>query len=200
MESSGIATFQTRTNVREGPSVRANIVDKYDVGKTVRYDRIENNEGRKWIAFLDESKNTRYCCAEDTDGSVYINLGGAQQSSSSSFGGITGIPGIPPQGQFPQRGIAVSGCCFLSTCVKGGCTTKEQCIQAFNWATQNGKVRERDAYVSCDKEVLARDISNHFGLTYHENYEIYHNSDNTHFYIRVNGKEFFNSVRLGFAL
>ena len=200
MESSGIATFQTTTNVRERPSVKANIVDKYHIGKTVRYDRIENNEGRKWIAFLDESNNTRYCCAEDTDGSVYINLGGAQQSSSSSFGGTTGIPGIPPQGQFPQRGIAKSGCCFLSTCVKGGCTTKEQCIQAFNWATEKGKVRVGDAYVSCGRENLARDISNHFGLTYHEDYQITPNFHNTHFYITVNGEEIFNSVRLGYAL
>lgn len=200
MESSGIATFQTTTNVRVGPSVKANIVDKYYIGKTVRYDRIENNEGRKWIAFLDESNNTRYCCAEDTDGSVYINLGGAQQSSSSSFGGTTGIPGIPPQGQFPQRGIAKSGCCFLSTCVKGGCTTKEQCIQAFNWATQNGKVQKSDAYVSCDKDILAQDISNHFGLTYHGDYKIVHNYHKTHFYVTVNGEEIFNSVRLGYAL
>ena len=113
---------------------------------------------------------------------------------------FTGIPGIPRQGQFSQRGIRVSGCCFLSCCVKGGCTTKEQCIQAFNWATQKGKVREGDAYVSCNQTELAKDISKNFGLTYHDDYKICRNSDNTHFYITVNGNEFFNSAGLGFAL
>lgn len=200
MQSSGIAIFQANVYVREGPSVTTKSVAQYYIGETVRYDSIVNNEGRKWISYIGRSGNRRYCCAVDTDGSVYINLGEAQQSSSSSFGGTTGIPGIPRQGEFPQRGIAVSGCCFLSSCVKGGCTTKEQCIQAFNWATEKGKVRVGDAYVSCGRENLARDISNHFGLTFHDNYEIYQNSKKTHFYIRVNGKEIFNSGGLGFAL
>ena len=200
MQSSGIAIFQANVYVREGPSVTTKSVAQYYIGETVRYDSIVNNEGRKWISYIGQSGNRRYCCAVDTDGSVDINLGGAQQSSSSSFGGTTGIPGIPRQGEFPQRVIAVSGCCFLSSCVKGGCTTKEQCIQAFNWATQNGKVQKSDAYVSCDKDILAQDISNHFGLTYHGDYKIVHNYHKTHFYVTVNGEEIFNSVRLGYAL
>jgi len=196
LPSSGTATFLTAVKVRSGPSTSSKQVALYQKGETVNYDKLVKGDGRTWISYIGASGNRRYCCAIDKDGSHYISAGPTPPTPKPS--GRTGVPGIPVQGSFSQRGIAISGCCFLAACVKGGCTTKAQCVNCWNWAVKNGLVRKSDAYVLAGAETLAKKCASHFGLTYHSNYQIIWNCTHTHFYIFVNGKEFFNSAGLGY--
>ena len=70
-----IARFLTNVKVRTGPSTTSSSVATYNAGETVRYDNIVKNEGRTWITYIGGSGNRRYCCAIDTNGEQYIDLG-----------------------------------------------------------------------------------------------------------------------------
>ena len=70
-----IAKFLTDVRVRLAPSVSSEHVASYQPGETVRYEKTVNNEGRLWITYVAKSGNRRYCCAIDTNGEKYIDLG-----------------------------------------------------------------------------------------------------------------------------
>ena len=70
-----IGKFLTTVKVRSGPSTSSDVVEKYNAGETVRFDRTVENEGRLWISYIGRSGNRRYCCARDVNGEVYISLG-----------------------------------------------------------------------------------------------------------------------------
>ena len=199
ISTSGKAKFLTRVKVRSSPSTSAESVAVYSEGETVSFDSVVQNEGRTWISYIGGSGLRRYCCAIDTDGEHFIvNVG--QSQSNVQVKGDTGFPNIPTQKQFAQRAIGISGCLFLALCVKGGCTTKEECVNAFNWAVSQNLVRANDAYVNISRDSFAQKISSQFNLTYHDDYTIGKSSKIQHFYLLQNGKEIFNSGGLGFGL
>ena len=61
--------------IREGPSILTKEVDRFIPNTIVKYDQTMINEGRKWISFMDDSDNRRYCCAINIDGEELIELG-----------------------------------------------------------------------------------------------------------------------------
>ena len=190
-------------NVRTGPSTSAQKVAYYDEGQVINSgDQLIQNEGRTWLRYTGGSGNKRYVCVIDTNGSKYVDvpphIGGhppppppPPQPQNSP----TGIPGIPKQSQFPDYRIRNWGCCFLCTCVKGGLTNKDQCMDCFNWGLNSGKLRSSDCYVSCNKENWAREISQRYGTPYHGDY-CYQKGPN-HFWLTQNGREIFNSSGIG---
>ena len=191
-------------NVRTGPSTNAAIVAHYDSGQTINSgEEIILNEGRYWLKYTGGSGNKRFVCAYDLDGSKFVDIPphvpgprpGHSPQPQPSYGGETGIPGIPKQSQFPDHRIQKSGCCFLCTCVKGGLTTLGQCMDCFNWGMNSGKLRSSDCYVNCDKEQWAREISQRYGTPYHPEYKFQKNSH--HFWLTCNGREIFNSAGIG---
>ena len=203
LPSSGTATFLTSVKVRAGPSTSSEQVATYTKGESVKYDKVVTGDSRTWISYIASSGNRRYCCAIDKDGSVYVSTSSSTPtptSSSDIFGGKTGFKYIPTQGSFDQAAIRKSGCCFLASCVRGGCTTQAQCVSAWTWATGKGYVRSSDAYVSCGHNNLASYVASHFGYTLHTDYDIIQNCKKTHFYVFRNGKELFNSAGLGYGV
>ena len=81
-----LATFLTTVKVRAGPSTSTESVAVYKQGETVKYDKTVENEGRLWISYVGGSGNRRYCCARDTNGEVYIDLGNNGGNSGGSNG------------------------------------------------------------------------------------------------------------------
>ena len=102
----------------------------------------------------------------------------------------TGIPGIPKLSQFPDNRLKNYGDCFLCTCVKGGLTTLEQCMDCFKWGLESGKLRNSDCYIACNKEEWAKEISSKYDTTYHEDY-VFQKSFHG-FWLTQNGKQVFN--------
>ena len=189
-------------NVRTGPSTSAQKVAYYDKGQIINSgDQLIPNEGRTWLRYTGGSGNKRYVCVIDTDGSKYVDvpphIGGGvpPPPPPPPSNSETGIPGIPKQSQFPDHRIRNWGCCFLCTCVKGGLTTKDQCMDCFNWGLNSGKLRSSDCYVSCNKENWAREISQRYGTPYHGDY-CYQKGPH-HFWLTQNGREIFNSSGIG---
>ena len=80
------ATFLTAVKVRAGPSTSTEVVATYSAGETVNYDKTGENEGRLWISYIGRSGNRRYCCARDTNGEKYIDLGNNQLISGGNNG------------------------------------------------------------------------------------------------------------------
>ena len=204
--SSGTATFLTTVRVRAQPSTSSETVATYSKGEKVTYDQVVTGDSRTWISYIASSGNRRYCCAIDSDGSVYVSVDGTTPTPTGTpdppdvFGGKTGMKYIPTQGSFDQAAIRKSGCCFLAACVRGGCTTQAQCVTVWTWATAQGYVRSSDAYVSCGASTLAKHVSDKYGYTLHTDYIITQNCKKTHFYILKNGVELFNSAGLGYAV
>ena len=191
--------------VRSGPSTNSEAVAHYDAGQVIKSGNlVMQNEGRWWLRYTASSGATRYICAIDSDGSVFIDVPGhipRQQGSvpqptpnPSSPSGPTGMPGIPKQTSFPEHGIRNWGCCFLCACVKGGLTTYQQCLDCFYWAKNSGKIRN-DCYVIVGRENLARDVSNKYGTPYHSDYCF--QKGPKHFWLTRNGVEIFNSEGIG---
>ena len=115
---------------------------------------------------------------------------GSGSCSFVSYG--TGIASIDYQKNIPNMRY---GCCFMSACVKGGLCTTAQISAAYSWALSAGKIRA-DTYVLVGGEQLAKDISAHYGTTYHSDYYIRSNS--RHFWlVNSSGTEIFNSAGLG---
>ena len=79
-----IGKFLTNVKVRESPSTSSKCVATYKKGETVKYDQTKENEGRLWISYIGNSGNRRYCCAKDTDGSIYIELEDNENESNSA--------------------------------------------------------------------------------------------------------------------
>ena len=107
---------------------------------------------------------------------------------------MSGITGIPIISQFPDPRIQKWGDCFLCTCVKGGLTTMDQCMQAFHLGLKEGKLRQSDCYVLCNKETWASEIAQRFGTTYHADYIF---QCTHHFWLTQNGREIFNPNGIG---
>ena len=72
--------------MRAGPSTSTEVVATYSAGETVNYDKTVENEGRLWISYIGHSGKRRYCCARDTNGETYINLGNNQVISGGNNG------------------------------------------------------------------------------------------------------------------
>ena len=193
-------------NVRTGPSTSTGKVAHYDAGQMINSgDLLIKNEGRLWLRYTGGSGNKRYVCAINNDGSKYVDYP-ANLPIKDGPDPVpvpvpvpvptgTGIPGIPKQKQFPDQRIRNWGCCFLCTCVKGGLTTYDQCMDCFNWGMSSGKLKSNDCYVKVDKESWAKEISSRYGTPYHGDYIFQKNSH--HFWLTQNGREIFNSEGLG---
>ena len=76
-----IARLLTTVKVRARPSISAGEVATYNSGETLNYDQTINNEGRLWISYIGKSGIRRYCCAIETNGKKYINLGNNKVNS-----------------------------------------------------------------------------------------------------------------------
>ena len=198
-------------NVRTGPSTSSEKVAYYDAGQIINSgDLLIASDGRIWLRYTGGSGNKRFVCAVNNDGTQYVDVPGhipgprkpePEQKKDEPHNpipipsGVTGVPGIPKQTAFPVNCIQKYGCCFLCTCVKGGLTTYDQCMDCFNWGRNSGKLRD-DCYVSCNKENWAREISSRYGTPYHGDYCFQKN--NHHFWLTQNGREIFNSSGLGY--
>ena len=196
-------------NVRAGPSTNTQKVAHYDAGQIINSgDLLLEGDGRIWLRYTGGSGNKRYVCAIDRDGSKYVdvpgNVPGPRELNHNHNhnpipipipSGVTGVPGIPMQTQFPDHRIQRWGCCFLCTCVKGGLTTYDQCMDCFNWGINSGKLKPTDCYVQYPKEQWAREISSRYGTPYHGDYCFQNNG--RHFWLTQNGREIFNSSGLG---
>ena len=82
-----IARFIKNVKVRSGPTIKSDEVALYKAGETVKYDQTVNNEGRLWISYIGNSGKRRYCCAVDTNGDKYIDLGNNNSNSNNNSGG-----------------------------------------------------------------------------------------------------------------
>ena len=144
------------------------------IGRTIDAVMIQ---GRNYAAY-----------SEGGSGSVVSVAGGS--SGLVNYG--TGLPNIDYQKNIPHM---KEGCCFMSSCVKGGLSTTAQILDAYSWGLNTGKIRS-DTYIIVGREQFAKDISAKYGTTYHPDYIIKKN--NRHFWIvNPNGKEIFNSAGLG---
>ena len=183
-------------NVRAGPSIGSQSVAHYDAGQMINSgNAIILNEGRKWLRYTGSSGNQRYVCAINNDGSRYVDY-------------PPNLPMIPPpccppphpmplQTQFPDPRIQKWGGCFLCTCVKGGLTTMDQCMQVFHLGLKEGKLRQSDCYVQYNKEAWAQEIAERFGTTYHPYYIFQANNRRTHFWLTSYGREIYNPFGIG---
>ena len=188
-------------NVREEPSTNSKKISKYYKDqKILTGDLLIMNDNRLWLRYTGRSGYKRYVCVLDEDGSLYVDfekniplcIDNDTYNDDEDYG--TGITGIPLQKDFPNEIIRKSGCCFLCTCVKGGLTTLEQCMDCFDWGIKSGKL-EYDCYVSYNKEQWAKEIAQKYGTQYHEDYCFQNN--NRHFWLTQNGNEIFNSAGIG---
>ena len=69
--------------IRECPSILTKEIDRFIPNTIVKYDQTIINEGRKWILFIDNSDNRRYCCAINIDGEELIELGVDNEDNNS---------------------------------------------------------------------------------------------------------------------
>lgn len=60
LPSSGTYIFKSRLAIRNSPSLASPILFHYDIGQSVRYDRIVTAEGRQWISYVSYSGARRY--------------------------------------------------------------------------------------------------------------------------------------------
>ena len=186
--------------VRSAPSTTSEEIAKCNTGQIINSgeELIQNEEGI-WLRYTGQSGNKRYVMAYNKDNTPYVDVAphipGPRPPAVYPPPSSTGIPGIPKLSQFPDNRLKHCGDCFLCTCVKGGLTTLEQCMDCFNWGIVTGKLWH-DCYVNCNKEELAKEISSKYDTTYHEDY-VFQKSSRSHFWLTQNGKEIFNSYGLG---
>ena len=192
-------------NVRAGPSLTAEKIAVYNAGDVIHSgEEIIHNEEGYWLRYTGSSGNKRFVMVEDKDGSKYVEvppiIPGSRHICGVGCGcgggrGMTGILGIPKQSQFPDQRIQKWGCCFLCTCVKGGLTTFDQCMDCFNWGMGTGKLRASDCYINVNKEQWAPQIAQRYGTQYHPEYQFQKNSH--HFWLTCNGREIYNPLGIG---
>ncbi|HFI0393628.1 TPA: SH3 domain-containing protein [Streptococcus suis] len=60
LPSSGTYIFKSRLAIRNSPNLASPILFHYDIGQSVRYDRIITAEGRQWISYVSYSGARRY--------------------------------------------------------------------------------------------------------------------------------------------
>ena len=179
-----IARFLTNVKVRTGPSTSSQSVATYNQGETVKYDSTVQNEGRLWISYIGGSGNRRYCCAIDTNGQKYIDLGGNNNNVSIN------------QKNSRHQAVRKEGCCFLSACYLGGLNNINEADDCWDWAANAGKVRRSDSYVIVEKHGLANEIANRYGRTRRSGTIV---KGNNHFYVVNGGVEVFNSISPGYG-
>ena len=186
-------------NVRAGPSLTAEKIAVYNAGEIIHSgEEIIHNEEGYWLKYTGSSGNKRFVIMEDKDGSKYVEVPPHIPGPRHICGGGCDCQcgrRIPNQTQFPDIRIQRWGCCFLCTCVKGGLTTIDQCMDCFNWGMSSGKLRSSDCYVKCNKETWAREISQRYGTQYHADYTFQKNSH--HFWLTSNGVEIYNPLGIG---
>jgi hypothetical protein len=68
-----LATFNDTVRCRAGSSTNANQYATYYPNEQVWVHDFVESEGRIWLVYHRNSGGNGYCCARDTDGSVYIN-------------------------------------------------------------------------------------------------------------------------------
>ncbi len=183
-----IGKFLTTVKVRSGPSTSSDVVEKYNAGETVRFDRTVENEGRLWISYIGRSGNRRYCCARDVNGEVYISLGNG--------GGNNGGNVTLNQKSSRHQAVRKEGCCFLCACYLGGLNTIDEADDCFEWAVSNGKVRKSDSYVNVEKHGLANEIAQKYGRSRRSGTIT---KGNNHFFVMNGGREVFNSISPGYG-
>ena len=177
------ATFLTAVKVRAGPSTSTAHVATYSAGETVNYDKTVENEGRLWISYIGGSGNRRYCCARDTNGETYIELGNSGGNVSLN------------QKSSRHPAVRAEGCCFLCTCYLGGLNNMNEADDCFAWALSQGKVRG-DSWVKY-KDALPGEIANRYGRNRRSGRIV---QGNNHFYVvNAGGVEIFNSISPGYG-
>ena len=180
------ARFLTTVKVRAGPSTSTEVVATYSAGETVNYDKTVENEGRLWISYIGRSGNRRYCCARDTNGEKYIDLG--------NHGGNGGSVSLN-QKSSRHPAVRAEGCCFLCTCYLGGLNNMNEADDCFAWALSQGKVRN-DSWVK-NKDVLPGEIANRYGRNRRSGRIV---PGKNHFYVvNAGGVEIFNSISPGYG-
>ena len=190
--------------VRTGPSTNTQSVAKYDSGNEIKSgDLLIENEGRIWLRYTGGSGNKRYVCVWDTNNAKYVEVplhipGPRRKDIPKELpdGSLTGVRGIPKQSTWTHSKIKESGCCFLAACVKGGVRDQITCLDCYNWAVSNGKIRT-DCYVNIDKNILAQQISQRYGKAFRGDYQFQTNSRRSHFWLVCGGREVFNSEGIG---
>ena len=174
-------------NIRVAPSLTAETVGFYNAGDMIMSgEELIKNEGCVWLKYQYASGKKRYICCIDKDGIKNVEIS------------YTGILGIPKQIKFPDSRIQKYGDCFLCTCVKGGLTTYDQCMDCFNWGMSSGKLRNSDCYVNCNKEEWAKEISSRYGTPYHGDYCFQNN--NSGFWLTKEGIVIFNPYGLNLGV
>ena len=106
----------------------------------------------------------------------------------------TGVQGITPQ--YLVANMA-EGCYFMGCCVIGGLGNDNQIQSAYTWCLSNGYINDR-AWVNIDSIALAKQISQHFGTTFHSGWKLQDIGCNHHWVVDGNGKEVFNASGLGY--
>ena len=189
--------------VRTEPSINAQSVAIFNSGNMIKSgDLLLENEGRIWLRYTDDSGNKRYVCVWDANNSEYIevplNIPGPRPAVLTELpdGSITGVRGIPKLSAWAHHNIRHTGCCFLAACVKGGIRDQNTCLDCYNWALSNGKIRA-DCYINMDKNILAQQISQRYGTPYRGDYQFQTNSIRSHFWLVCGEKEIFNSEGIG---
>ena len=125
-----------------------------------------------------------------------ISILGINSQTFVNYG--TGVEGIPYQNEMlPDM---KSGCLVLACCVVGGLGTRDQVLDARSWALDNGYIADSN-YVQIGSMDLAQKIANHYGTTYHSDFQIkedFYGNGGTHFWVAdSSGNEIFNSAGLG---
>lgn len=194
-------------SIRDGPSTSCSKLGSYNEGEVIKSgDQLIQNEGRTWLRYYSSKGDLRYVCAIDNNGSKYIDfpsyLGVQSTPAPANFQQSediwkTGLRHFPLQKDFPIESIRKSGCCFLCTCVKGGLTTQEECLDCYNWAVKNKIINPSDCYINVEKNRLSEEIANRYGTTFHSDY-VFQKSPSPHFYLTQNGIEIFNSAGIGY--
>ena len=147
--------------------------------------------------YLDSGPHSNHKCG----GGIYTNIRcGVEQifllaGSDEKFENNIKNDGLILQRNFSINAIKKSGCLFLACCYVGGLTSYEQCIEAYYWASQKGKIRGNDCYVNISSNKLASEISQKFGTNFKNGCIFAKNSH--HFWVEQNGKEIYNSAGIG---
>ena len=162
-----------------------------DEGCKYRGDVVEvidfvENEGKTWIKF-EEDGEIFYCCAiNGSDHYISFN----SNSSSSSAVNMN-------QNSSQHSPVKKEGCCFLCACYLGGLNNIDEADECYIWASKNGWVDSYDNPFVNGKYELADAIAKKYGRQKRSG-KIVKKEGGYHFFVVDNGKEVFNSIRIGY--